>query len=788
MIKTSRRMSWGIALLVLTVLTALNYWQLAWGKTPLPADMVTQFPPWDSVRNPLVSPPKHAEMGDLVTELYPWKAFTRRTIQDGAFPLWNPHILLGAPFVGDPQTGLFYPLNLVYFFLPTPLAWSLSFLLRTILAGLLTSLLARTLGASGIAALMAGIVFAFCGWVTAFQTRPHLDTCLWLPLALFAVDRLRRFPSGTSVALGAVAFALPVLAGQPESAAHVTLVAVLFFLYRLTIWSGEGKAHPTERDRLRFLSLFGAAGLLAVGLAAVQALPTLEWIGHLDRGLDSAWGPKPVHELAAFLSRDLGSSPNSAGVSVPESAAYAGMLTLLLAPLALLHRNRRDAIFFAILAVCAVEIVYGLGPVYWLSQRIPILRGIPNGRLLVVVDLSLAMLAGLGMTALQETLKAADARAKCWIMSSAAFFVAAVGVWLIASRARDSLIPARALSFATVRGPLSSAIVLLAAAVLLALALGSGLSRPRFEVLAVAFMAADLVTASYRFIPFASPEAIFPPAPTFRFLREDGTPHRVVALDRTYGASFEMMYGLQSPTGFTVPLRRAQYLLSTLGFENDAPRLEAARVVASRNRILDLMNVKYLAATTWNSSAGDLASRPDRFRLAFSDASVRVFENLSVLPRAFLVPSFGSVVLAEEGAQLERLRSPDFDPARSVIVAEPVPPSEAVLDRTVVPAVTRFEQSVNEVRFHASTTKQSVAVLSQMHFPGWRVFVDNREQAVLRVDYAFTGVVLPPGTHDVRFVFRPWTLRLGALVTGAAFLICVGLCVLARRHCAPSVS
>src|SRR6185369_8244349 len=118
---------------------------------------------------------------------------------------------------------------------------------------------------------------------------------------------------GPSVALAGAALALPVLAGQPENAAHVTLVALLFFLFRL--------AWPASREttRIRFTVLFAAAGLLALTLAAIQMLPGLEFIGQLDRGLTMPWGPKPLSEIAAFLSRDLYSSPNTAGVPIPES-------------------------------------------------------------------------------------------------------------------------------------------------------------------------------------------------------------------------------------------------------------------------------------------------------------------------------------------------------------------------------------------------------------------------------------------------------------------------------------
>ncbi|HYX19499.1 MAG TPA: hypothetical protein VFA98_01480, partial [Thermoanaerobaculia bacterium] len=259
------------AALLLLLLALVDYAPILAGRVPFPADLLLQLPPYESVADPRFVPRPHAEMWDLVTEMYPWKAYTRRAALAATFPMWNPHLLLGTPFAGDPQPALFYPPTVLYAVLPTPLAWTLQFLLRTALAGLLVVLLAQALGAVGPAALLAGVVFAFCGWVTAFQTRPHLDTVTWLALGLLAIDRLRRRPSGGAIALTGVAFALPVLAGQPESAAHVTFAGLAFFLFRFAVPEREAPG------RLRFAGAFAAAGILALALAAVQALPTLEF-------------------------------------------------------------------------------------------------------------------------------------------------------------------------------------------------------------------------------------------------------------------------------------------------------------------------------------------------------------------------------------------------------------------------------------------------------------------------------------------------------------------------------
>jgi hypothetical protein len=775
------------SVLLLGALALLNYWPMLLGKVPFPAHIATQFPPWESVRGPHVDPPRHAEMGDIVTMIYPWRAFTRRAIAGGTLPLWNRFLLLGTPFQAEPYSALFYPPHLIYYFLPTPLAWSLSLLLRRVLAGMLAALLARALGATRTAALAAGVIFAFCGWVTAFQAFPHVDTSLWLPLVFLGVDRLQRKPGGPSVALVGLAFALPVLAGQPENAAHVTIAGLAFFLYRVAL-PPSPEAEPPAR-RLRFSALFAAAGLLALGLAAVQMLPTLEWIGQLERGFHMFWGTKPLNELGAFLSRDLGANPNSAGIAIPESAAYAGMLTLLVAPLAFLHRNRRDAIFFAALVACALQIVYGHGPLYWLSQHTPVLNSIPNGRLLVVADLGLAILAGLGLSALEEELSAGRRpRPRWWLLPAAALWISTIGITLLIAGVKtdphgDGFFSLSMLSpqilVHRLRGPLSSVVMLLAAAALLSLALAGRLPRQKFAVLALAFTSVDLVTASYRYIPFTSPGEIFPPAPTFQFLKQDPAPHRVASVNLTYGSNFELVYGLESAAGYTIPLRRVTRLLSTLGPKSDAAILEAEKVAQSRNRLLDLMNVKYLVANTWNRSAETLASNPDRFRLAFSDGSVRVFENLSALPRAFLVPASSVLVLPDEESQLAELCAPGFDPARAVILPEkpPAPRDGSGGNRPALSEVTRFEQGINDVSLRVSAAEPSILVLSQMHYPGWKALIDGEDAPILRVDYAFLGLVLEPGTHAVRFIYSPKWIRIGGILSGGALLTCLALCL-----------
>src|SRR5262249_24862049 len=93
---------------------------------------------------------------------------------------------------------------------------------------------------------------------------------------------------------------------------------------------------------------------------------------------------------------------NSVGLWVPEGAAYVGMITLLMAPLGLLHHPRKHAAFLAALSVAAVATAYGIQPIQWIVGHTPILASLKNARMVFVAAFGLAALAGLGVSALQE--------------------------------------------------------------------------------------------------------------------------------------------------------------------------------------------------------------------------------------------------------------------------------------------------------------------------------------------------------------------------------------------------
>src|SRR5262249_8650989 len=74
-----------------------------------------------------------------------------------------------------------------------------------------------------------------------------------------------------------------------------------------------------------------------------------------------------------------------------------------------------------------------------------------------------------------------------------------------------------------------------------------------------------------------------------------------------------------------------------------------------------------------------------------------------------------------------------------------------------------------------SSRDPGVLILSDMVFPGWQARVDNAPAPILTVDHALRGVYLPAGAHTTSFEYRPTSFLLGALISGLALLLLVGL-------------
>ncbi len=498
-------------------------------------------------------------MGDLVVDKYPTRKLVHEIFRSGHLPLWNPRAFAGVPLAADSDSAVFYPPFLLGTLLPLKTLWAVAFPFRMFVAFLLAALLARRLGASTGGAVVSGAVFSLSGFLVSWQGWCQSDTAIYLPLCFLAVEAIRTRPTLLRIVLAALAFPLPILAGHAEIAVYVLAATAAWAVFRLVSPMPEGAA---PGGRSRFLLALSAAGLLALGLAAVHIVPFLEWVPRLSRQTDCApWGGIPLRQLVMFLSRDATTNPSPVGVFIPEHSGYAGLLPLLLVPLALTGNRRREALFFVGLFLVAFLTAFGFPPALWVYHAIPVIRSLHPFRLILLVDFAIAILAGLGLTALQKTTdQLVRQRVRRLALFVPALLLIAATVTLVFHFAGKPPI------LAGPCGLVSSLVFAVISSGWLAWALLGPPGRERaLGVSASLIVLFDLIPFAYGNVPFFPRQAVFPEPSLYRFLREtDSSVHRIAVVDGTAPPSDETAFGFEAPTGSFYVLRRTSEFLSPL--------------------------------------------------------------------------------------------------------------------------------------------------------------------------------------------------------------------------------
>lgn len=168
---------------------------------------------------------------------------------------------------------------------------------------------------------------------------------------------------------------------------------------------------------------------------------------------------------------------------------------------------------------------------------------------------------------------------------------------------------------------------------------------------------------------------------------------------------------------------------------------------------------------------------PGNYRLLLS-GDVKMYENLDVLPRAYVVHSWSWQ--PDTQAAVNYLGSATFDPRREAVIAGEGEAVSLASDDADSVSFERYEPE--QAWLSVSTGEPGLLVLSDAYYPGWTATIDGNEAEILQVNGLFRGLFVPAGQHEVRFEFAPSAFANGRLVSAAALMIWVILVWMARRR------
>jgi hypothetical protein len=754
----------------MTALLAVQYWPVALGRFLLPTGFFKVFPALSgSVTRAGL---RGQQLTDLTTQQYPWQAFDAASLRHGHIPLWDPHVLMGVPQVASWLPAVFDPAHLGYLVMPTALWWSILFPLRQLVAGLGASLLGRRLTGSRVAGLVAGMMYGLGGFVEGHNGQNQGEVACLLPFLLLAVVWLARRPTFGRSVVTALLLAAMVLMGHPET--------FLFALVTSVVLAVAYAAGPGRWARRRFAGLLSAAFAMALGFSAVQWIPGLGWL----TGSGRLEGALHVHAAAVglldFFSRDATSGLNSVGVLLPSAATYLGVAGLFLACFGALDRRRSPVVgALILLALVSGDIAFGGPPLYSLAEAIPGIRGMRLDFLLMVTDMSVALLAAFGMARLRRV-DASPAEQRQDVLAYPVIVALSLPALLLLARQSRAGLSAW---FSLFHGPLGAGLLVVLAGTLLC----PPLARRRVAVaLLLALMAVDLSTWSlgyHQFVPADRNPYRTPPVLAAIEKRDPSSDYRTLDVGRTMPLGFALAVGGADPVGY------GPYEASTIsywsGLAKEPPgghlTLLGRPIASSDDRRLQLADVKYVVATTANQSAAQFIDRPQMFRMFLHRGDVFVFRVLGDLGPAFVVPMSG-VRVETDPVAAGLLAWRGFRPAAQAIVPSPaVVPAGGSPDATACECVSEFTSTPGRVSFDVAASQASFVVVSQTWYPGWSATVNGRAARASRTDLSLTGLAVPPGNSQVVLVFHPEAMTLGIAVS-AASLTLVALALVASRR------
>ena len=347
--------------------------------------------------------------GDLANQFLGMRAWGFSELKKGHLALWNPYPFCGAPFFAGFQSALLYPLNLLFLVVPTLTALNLSIALHVWLAGYFTYLWLASRGLYFLPALLGSFLFMFGGAFFAHVYPGHLSNlCVmaWIPLVLWALDRLVRFPGpGPALVLTGV-LSLQLLAGHPQYFLYTLLFASLYFVGQVLQEPGSWKGGTRW-------ALVGSG--LAALLTAIQWMPGLAALDDFHRSLDPktlGFFSTDLASLRAFLTLDLQTTPSLHPGTITsrlwwENCPFLGAGALFFALLGLTDDRRKGWQKWFPTGLALLAVLLALGPHTPLDG---LLRLIPpfgsfrgSSKFLVFAQLFLALLASQGAQGFLES-------------------------------------------------------------------------------------------------------------------------------------------------------------------------------------------------------------------------------------------------------------------------------------------------------------------------------------------------------------------------------------------------
>jgi hypothetical protein len=315
---------------------------------------------------------------DFARYFYPVREFAANSIKSSILPLWNPYLYCGMPFLANLQSAIFYPLSIFPYILPFDFGIKLFVVIHFCLAGIFMYLLMCEWELNPASCLISAIVYTFGGYLlSTVDLLTTLTSATWAPLVLLFYNRAinlgkRKEGEGRSfiyIILTGGALGLQFLGGEP-----FVLYATLIILTLFTI--AKSLSYKLLTGTWLFTPIFflPIASIIGISLILFQILPFVELLFYSTRRggvefleISPFFSLIPYELLGMFLPLYFHYFIPSLFIEVKQSwlsSLYLGILPIFLIFLAIFS-FKRETFFWTTVFILGIFLSLGFySPIY----------------------------------------------------------------------------------------------------------------------------------------------------------------------------------------------------------------------------------------------------------------------------------------------------------------------------------------------------------------------------------------------------------------------------------------
>ncbi len=748
------------------------FWRVfVFKEVPLPGDFIVGvYYPWLDYKwgYSVGVPVKNPITTDVVSFTYPMQTLAMSLLKEGTWPLWNPHILAGSPLLANFQSAPFAPTSFVYFLFNKVTAWSVQVILQHVLAAIFTYFLLRHWKLSKLSSIFGGIIFAFSGYNLIFsEWNGHTLASSFIPLALLFTDRLlskQKYWDGVGLA---VILALQFFSGYTQTSVYTAVAIGILWLVRIT----------KDKKWLLKTILLGVFCFLGITLSAVQILPSVELMNNSQRIFEPhpfEWSFLPWKKAITFIAPDYFGNHSTGNYWGPQdytsNTGYIGMVGIALAILAVLTLiKRREVKFLLFLSIFSLILSFA-NPISIFIWQKNILGMQANSahRATVIFCAAMSFLSAFGLEALISSKKSLkkiflSILPLCVLTGTFAMF----SIFLYKNQ-----IGLRNLVFPSL--------------ILFGVIISLSLPKKIAKYLLVGLMIIEVFRFGWKFEPISPNQFTYPTTPVIEFLQNQEKPVRTTGT-KVIPSNLRMAYEIEASEGYDTfhPLNVSQYIAAiNSGTISSLPVGRYGIIDNDVSPLLDLINTKYYLALSTDPNLKRFNEK--RFKKVFQDKSVIIYESKTALPRAFIVYDWKVNVPQKENdlTSLDELLQKDF-PFGKKILLEEKPSFEIENNSKILPQskvnykIYKNQESIIDV----TTSKNGMLFISDAYYPGWKMFVDDKEVKIYKANFAFRAIEIPKGNHTVKMIYEPESFKDGLKISIGTFtfLMFGGILILGKK-------